>query len=280
MSVLSAREVQAVAELADVLYEFLPGTPHPRADERLSFPGAARVAAVSAFWTGGSKRPAIAQLLRSTLEQRRGSFCPLIVAVVTNALIYRRKKNPLTRAEIDALNEAVAAIGLKIPDLYEAAFLDSLVGTTPKADAPETARAVKTLAEVKAQFLSIAVLTPQQRGFAFEGLLTELFYAFSLAPRSAFRLVGEQIDGSFDLSGVTYLVEAKWENARIGVADLFTFAGKVQSKLAGRAAYSSAIRDLPMTGWKLSSAVRQPASCALTARISGTCLTAPSTYER
>lgn len=37
----------------------------------------------------------------------------------------------------------------------------------------------------------------------------ELFHAFALAPPSQFRLVGEQIDGSFDLSNTTYLVEAK-----------------------------------------------------------------------
>jgi hypothetical protein len=48
----------------------------------------------------------------------------------------------------------------------------------------------------------------------FEGFLNELFAGFGLAPRGAFRLVGEQIDGSFRLHGQTYLVEAKWHDRR------------------------------------------------------------------
>jgi len=51
-----------------------------------------------------------------------------------------------------------------------------------------------------------------------------------LAPRNAFRLVGEQIDGSFRLDGQTYLVEAKWHGPQIGFADLMTFSGKVGGK--------------------------------------------------
>ncbi len=39
---LSLKEGQAITELADQLHPFLPGTPHPHADQNLSFP---RVAA-------------------------------------------------------------------------------------------------------------------------------------------------------------------------------------------------------------------------------------------
>jgi len=49
MSALSMREMRAVTELAEVLYDFLPGTPHPRADQRISFPGAAAAAGVGDF---------------------------------------------------------------------------------------------------------------------------------------------------------------------------------------------------------------------------------------
>ncbi len=152
MSALSAREVQFVAELADALYEFLPGTPHPRTDERLSFPGAARVAAVSAFWTGGSKRPAIAQLLRSTLEQRRGAFFPLIAAIVNSAIIYRRKKNPLTRIEVDAVNRTVAQVGFKIPELHDTTFLDSLVSASRKPAVTEGPPPAKVFAASRGNF--------------------------------------------------------------------------------------------------------------------------------
>jgi restriction endonuclease Mrr len=43
-------------------------------------------------------------------------------------------------------------------------------------------------------------------------------------------LTGEQIDGSFDLSGQTYLVEAKWQGAKIGQAELLVFSGKIAGK--------------------------------------------------
>jgi hypothetical protein len=43
-------------------------------------------------------------------------------------------------------------------------------------------------------------------------------------------VIGEQIDGSFDLDHEIYLVEAKWTSARIPEADLLTFHGKVTGK--------------------------------------------------
>jgi hypothetical protein len=66
----------------------------------------------------------------------------------------------------------------------------------------------------------------------FEGFLSDLFAAFDLAPRGSFRLMGEQIDGSFGLHTETYLVEAKWHGPQIGFADLMAFSGKVAGKAA------------------------------------------------
>lgn len=73
-------------------------------------------------------------------------------------------------------------------------------------------------------------LLPQQRGYSFEIWLNELFEAFYLSPKGAFRLKGEQIDGSFQLNNETYLVEAKWHNAKTGNADLHVFQGKIEQK--------------------------------------------------
>lgn len=73
-------------------------------------------------------------------------------------------------------------------------------------------------------------LPPQPRGFAFEGFLNALFAVFGLSPRKSFRLTGEQIDGSFELNGNTYLVEAKWQEPPIGSRELQSFAGTVRSK--------------------------------------------------
>lgn len=73
-------------------------------------------------------------------------------------------------------------------------------------------------------------LAPNQRGFAFERFLDDTFAVFNLAPRKSFRLVGEQIDGSFHLASETYLVEAKWQDPQIGNRELQAFAGTVRTK--------------------------------------------------
>ncbi len=226
---LSFREAQAVEDLADLLYDFLPGS----GNNRTAFPLAAAQAGVGDLWIPGSKRPAIVQLLTATLEQRRSCFTKLIVAIVRQAMTYRRGKgNALTRDEIDRLNSLLPGMQFKVPELLDPGFLSSF--GSPKAE--ETApQAAATLSAAKAQELAtllieITKLDPQARGLRFEGFLNELFAGFGLAPRGAFRLVGEQIDGSFRLHGQTYLVEAKWHGPRIGFADLMTFSGKVGGK--------------------------------------------------
>jgi hypothetical protein len=86
------------------------------------------------------------------------------------------------------------------------------------------------LGKLKDELLGLHQLAAQARGYAFEAFLKELFDAFGLAAREAFRLRGEQIDGSFQLGHETYLLEAKWQNAQTGVADLHAFHGKLEQK--------------------------------------------------
>lgn len=226
---LSLREAQTVEDLADLLYDFLPGS----GNSRTAFPLAAVQAGVGDLWVPGSKRPAIVQLLTATLEQHRSHFTKLIMAVVRQAMTYRRGKgNPLTRAEIDRLNSLLPGVEFKIPELLDPGFLSSFA---PGNAGEATPQATATLSAAKAQELAallieITKLEPQARGLRFESFLNELFAGFELAPRGAFRLVGEQIDGSFRLNGQTYLVEAKWHGPQIGFADLMTFSGKVSGK--------------------------------------------------
>jgi len=92
------------------------------------------------------------------------------------------------------------------------------------------APSAETLARLRDGIVSLRSLTPQMRGFAFEKFLNDLFGAFGLAPRGSFRLLGEQIDGSFQLGQDIYLVEAKWENHKAGQSDLLSFSGKVEGK--------------------------------------------------
>lgn len=72
--------------------------------------------------------------------------------------------------------------------------------------------------------------TPQARGFAFEKYLHSLFEINGLEPRGSFKLVGEQIDGSFLLHNEVYLLEAKWTSKKIDKGDLVIFNEKVSSK--------------------------------------------------
>lgn len=88
------------------------------------------------------------------------------------------------------------------------------------------------LLALRSDLLGFTQLAAQKRGYAFEALLCDLFNVFGLEAREPFRLKGEQIDGSFQLQGETYLVEAKWQDAQTGVADLHTFHGKLDQKAA------------------------------------------------
>lgn len=103
-------------------------------------------------------------------------------------------------------------------------------------DNPFAAAAVFDQAAVyealRKKLFEIRELPPHQRGYEFETFLKDLFDSSRLQARSPFRLVGEQIDGSFQLGHETYLVEAKWVRDPIGVAELHSFHGKVEQKAA------------------------------------------------
>jgi hypothetical protein len=108
--------------------------------------------------------------------------------------------------------------------------LDRQGGPPRPTPSQQPAPAAPALANLNARFLEITTLQLQARGFAFEGLLNTLFDIYKLDPRRSFRLVGEQIDGSFELPPDTYLLEAKWQVSPIGFQDLAAFAAKVEGK--------------------------------------------------
>ena len=88
------------------------------------------------------------------------------------------------------------------------------------------------LQELREKLLALSDLSPQNRGYAFEAFLKQLFNIHGLDAHDPFRLRGEQIDGSFQLASQTYLVEAKWQVLKTGVADLHIFHGKIEQKAA------------------------------------------------
>lgn len=229
---LTLGERAAVAVLAKHLYNYLPAS----GNINTSFPLAAQRTEVSKGWPEGrSKEPSIVALLTWTIEQQRGKFCALIREVVAQSMTWRGRAGALTRQEVEELNRLLLGLNFKIPELHDAAFLNSLA-TDPVAEkipnvksAPEALPLVR-YAELEAELMALSTLAPHPRGYAFEKFLANLFDAFSLAARGSFRSIGEQIDGSFVLHHDTYLLEAKWQAVPVDAATLRAFAGKVGDK--------------------------------------------------
>ena len=227
---LTLKESQAIGELASHLYSFLPGAAHPYANQAISFAGVARDLRLGGYWVGGSKLPAISQLLEATLDRERGRFCDLVLEAVRRGMQYRMNKGaPITREEIDVLNGLVAEVGFKIPELHDAEFLKTLP-REPGAEEPAETVAAASLDEHRRCFREVMALDPARRGYAFQEFLNDLFAAFDLAPRPPFRLIGEQIDGSFQFQAETYLLEGTWRDKRVGEEEMNAFSGKVERK--------------------------------------------------
>jgi len=88
------------------------------------------------------------------------------------------------------------------------------------------------VSQLNRQLIGLKDLDPQPRGYAFEKFLNRLFSEYGLEPREPFRMRGEQIDGSFQHDGQTYLLEARWRNSRADAAALMAFNGKLDEKAA------------------------------------------------
>ena len=80
-------------------------------------------------------------------------------------------------------------------------------------ESSEARKRSQELEQLKKEFSHLTVEKDRNKaGLELERLLNCLFKIFELRPRQPFRVVGEQIDGSFELGGQVYLLESKWEN--------------------------------------------------------------------
>jgi len=116
-------------------------------------------------------------------------------------------------------------------------LIKRLGGEPPQTSKTKPTQEAKTIdanlsANLLNELIALSSLEPHPRGYSFEKYLKNLFDVNGLNGRASFRLVGEQIDGSFELNGETYLLEAKWTNQPIGSADLRSFNAKVEDKAA------------------------------------------------
>src|SRR6185312_11747626 len=240
---LSLKESKAIAEIADIFYSFLPGSGDPKWKGHVSFKTVAEKVGVGEFWQPGSKQPMITALLQRTLEHRRGCFERLILEIVRCGLTYREKQgNSVKPSEIQKLNGLLLDVGFKFPDLWDPDFIalldiDSGKRAQERVDAviaEENLRITEKqtrsvdLRSLRDEYFDLGnAPSPQAAGFALEKILNRMFALHGLAPREPFKVVGEQIDGSFDLDHETYLVEAKWEKAPVSEAALLIFRGKI-----------------------------------------------------
>lgn len=106
------------------------------------------------------------------------------------------------------------------------------VGVLEKKVTVETNKSID-FDEIKRKLYSVTLIEkPNERGFEFEKFLNYFFEQFRLYPRPSYKIIGEQIDGSFSFNNCTYLVEAKWKKEIIGIDDLRIFSDKIISKSA------------------------------------------------
>lgn len=232
--------------MAKLLYRFLPGSGWKQWKGHVSFQSLAHQVGVGDFWQAGSKEPAIAALLERTLEHRRNLFEKLILTIIKEGLKYCQKDNqPITEDEIKTLNGLILEVGFKVPSLWDPTFIGSLRTDGHSRASELVQRELKTQEvqigdqcdfskrreTLKAKLYSLWTQADRQKaGFELEELLNGLFDLYGLNPRGPFRVTGEQIDGSFELDNEIYLVEAKWESARLSEAPLLVFRGKVEGK--------------------------------------------------
>jgi hypothetical protein len=243
---LSLKESRAVADLAEVLYGFLPGSGNPAWKGHVSFKTVAESVGVGSFWQSGSKQPMITALLTRTLESRRDRFEALILEIVRAGIGYRQKQgDPVRPDEIDRINGHLLEVGFKFPDLWDSAFQAALSEPGSRRAADHIARKVEEekirisqveerhvqLGRLRDRLFALHTLEDRQAaGRHLQSLLTDLFTLHGLQPRSPFRIEGEEIDGSFELDAELYLLEAKWETSKLSEAPLLIFRSKIEGR--------------------------------------------------
>jgi len=243
---LPLKQSRAVRDLAEVLYDFLPGSGSATWKGHVSFKSIADKVGVGDFWQPGSKLPMLTSLLERTLEFRRGRFEPLVVEIVRCGLTYRQKQgNRVKPEEIDKINGLILELDFKFPELWDPDFraalcTDSATRATERVEQArtqdrirETERSQRSqeLEELKREFIGLHESADRQKaGLQLEKVLNRLFALHGLSPREPFRVTGEQIDGSFELDHEVYLLEAKWQQDPSPAADLYVFREKVEGK--------------------------------------------------
>ena len=210
-------------DLAGILYSWLPGS-NPPFSKQYTFRDAA--AEYRLHWKDGSKLPAIQSLLEEGEQQ--GVFPKVVFKIISEGLKYRSKgTNIVTRGELENINSLMGKLGYMIPELHDEMFLSSFSELDNKSISVDKVKLAGLGHEYKNMKTNPDL---QARGYEFQIFLENLFKLWRLNPRSAFRTIGEEIDGSFELDNEIYLLEAKWRKKPAEKSDLVIFSSKIGSK--------------------------------------------------
>ena len=228
---LSPKYTKALSDLAEIFYDFLPGSGRKSWKGHVTFATVAAECGLENFWQGGSKMPAIVNLLSHTYEYSSSNFERLIITIVNKGILYRAKKNPITREDIEKINQILLRLERKFPALWDKNFILELQHDIKQDSVAPTANFKVSLDSYKDRFYALHNEEDRQKaGRQFESLLHDLFCYFDLSPKKPFSVIGEQIDGSFEFDHARYLVEAKWHKHLTQENDLLVFRGKVEGK--------------------------------------------------
>ena len=152
-------------------------------DERYNYASGSKANRLRAFWQK-EDNATVGKLMGEVLNysEQTGPLAEVCRLIVARLL---QDGNPITPAQTQAQDKQQAALDLKLSQV---------------------------LRQLKDEFLQLAGQSDRSAaGLALEKLLNRLFLLFGLQPRQPFRVVGEQIDGSFQMDAETYLLESKWE---------------------------------------------------------------------
>ncbi len=89
----------------------------------------------------------------------------------------------------------------------------------------------QTITDLRNQFYEMCkkVDESQQRGYDLEKFLGFLFPIYNIDVYKPFKLIGEQVDGSFKHDGENYIFESKWQDKEVACNQLYSFAFKIES---------------------------------------------------
>ena len=212
-----------ISELSSFLYPWLPGSAPPFG-KTYTFGNIA--SEYGLVWMAGSKLPALQNLLE---QAENKSILPKVVeSIIEHGLKYRAKKNDnINRKEMESINSILIKLGYKIPELNNDKFLSSFSSNDLSKVQVDPIK-LRDLGYLYEQLKGNPDI--QSRGYEFQSFLEKFFKLWNLNPRKAFRITGEEIDGSIELDSEIYLLEARWRRKKAERDDLIIFSSKIGNK--------------------------------------------------